>query len=181
MPHSVALMANCSIAKRWEVVRHRFNSSRGEDKVENSSISSDVSAEFCVRLLRTSRLQNFSGLKTKLQTSSNQWMSEFLIQGGLEVLFKSLERLTMSGKMAFLEAFMQLECVNCIKAVMNSKQGLDSLVQNKSLVRSLAKGWLCFFFQFFLSWHFFVEKLKTCKKTNCQQFILGCNILWENL
>ncbi|XP_068701516.1 inverted formin-2-like isoform X1 [Montipora foliosa] len=140
MPHSVALMANCSIAKRWEVVRHRFNSSRGEDKVENSSISSDVSAELCVRLLRTSRLQNFSGLKTKLQTSSNQWISEFLIQGGLEVLFQSLERLTMSGKMAFLEAFMQLECVNCIKAVMNSKQGLDSLVQNKSLVRSLAKA-----------------------------------------
>ena len=36
---------------------------------------------------------------------------------------------------------MQLECVNCIKAVMNSKRGLDSMIRNKTLVRNLAKGW----------------------------------------
>lgn len=42
--------------------------------------------------------------------------------------------------MAFLEAFMQLECVNCIKAVMNSKQGLDVIAQSRTMVRSLTKG-----------------------------------------
>lgn len=136
-------MANLKCAKRWNVVRQQFNCSRDEKQVENINISGDVSAELCVRLLSTSFLQNFSGLKAKLQTSSGQWISEFLIQGGMEALFQALERLSRGGRMAFVDAFMQLECVNCIKAVMNSKQGLDSMIQNKSLVRSLAKGWLC--------------------------------------
>lgn len=134
-------MANVKVARRWNVVREQINSARDGKQVENFSISTDISAELCIRLLSTSSLQNFSGLKTKLQTSSSQWIAEFLIQGGMEVLFQALERLSRSGRMAFVEAFMQLECVNCIKAVMNSKQGLDSIAQNKTLVCNLAKGW----------------------------------------
>ena len=144
-------MANLKCARRWNVVRQQFNCSRDEKQVENITISSDASAELCVRLLNTSFLHNFSGLKTKLQTSSGRWISEFLIQGGMEALFQALERLSRSRRMAFVDAFMQLECVNCIKAVMNSKQGLDSMIQNKALVRNLAKGWLChIFFNSFL-------------------------------
>lgn len=133
-------MANVKVARRWNVVREQVNSARDGKQVENFSISTDISAELCIRLLSTSSLQNFSGLKTKLQTSSSQWIAEFLTQGGMEVLFQALERLSRSGRMAFVEAFMQLECVNCIKAVMNSKQGLDSIAQNKTLVCNLTKG-----------------------------------------
>lgn len=133
-------MANVRVSNRWTVVRQRFNSTTDGKQLENFTISSDVSAELCVRLLSSSCLQNFSGLKTKLQTSSAEWITEFLSQGGMEVLFEALERLSRGSKMAFLEALMQLECVNCIKAVMNSKQGLDSMIENKALVRNLAKG-----------------------------------------
>lgn len=140
-------MANVKVAKNWNIIREQFNCTRDGKQIENFSISTDISAELCVRLLSTSSLQNFSGLKTKLQTSSGQWIAEFLIQGGMEVLFQALERLSRDRRMSFVEAFMQLECVNCIKAVMNSKQGLDSMSHNKTLVRSLAKGWvlLCFY------------------------------------
>ena len=134
------IMANFKTRKSWEIVRQQFNASRIQNKVESVTISSDASVEFCVRLLRTAHLQNFAGLKTKLQTSSDQWISEFLNQGGMEILFQSLERLSLSGRVAFMEAYMQLECVNCIKAVLNSKQGLDLLVQSKSLACSLTKG-----------------------------------------
>lgn len=134
------IMANFKTAESWEIVRQQFNASRVQNKVESVTISSDASVEFCVRLLRTAHLQNFAGLKTKLQTSSDQWISEFLNQGGMEILFQSLERLSLSGRLAFMEAYMQLECVNCIKAVLNSKQGLDLLVQSKSLACSLTKG-----------------------------------------
>lgn len=134
-------MANVKVAKRWTAVRKQFNSGASDGKqIEIFSISTDVSAELCVRLLSSSCLRNFSGLKTKLQTSSAEWIAEFLTQGGMEVLFEALERLSRGGKVAFVEAFMQLECVNCIKAVMNSKQGLDSMVENKSLVRNLVEG-----------------------------------------
>lgn len=134
-------MANVKVAKRWTIVRQQFNSTYDGKQIENFSISTDVSAELCVRLLSSSCLRNFSGLKTKLQTSSAKWIAEFLSEGGMEVLFQALERLSRAGgKMAFVEAFMQLECVNCIKAVMNSKQGLDSMVQNSTLVRNLVEG-----------------------------------------
>ena len=133
-------MDNLKVAKRWHVVRQQFTCSRDEKHLENFFISNDISAELCVRLLSTSSPQNFSGLKTKLQASSCQWISEFLIQGGMDVLFQALERLSRTDRMAFVEAFMQLECVNCIKAVMNSKQGLDVIAQSKTMVRSLAKG-----------------------------------------
>lgn len=133
-------MDNLKVAKRWNVVRQQFNCSRDEKHLESFSFSNDISAELCVRLLSTSSLQNFSGLKTKLQASPGQWISEFLIQGGMDVLFQALERLSRTDRMAFLEAFMQLECVNCIKAVMNSKQGLDVIAQSRTMVRSLTKG-----------------------------------------
>lgn len=135
-------MANVKVAKRWTIVRQQFNCDPDGKQIENFSVSTDVSAELCVRLLSSSCLRNFSGLKTKLQTSSAKWIAEFLSEGGMEVLFQALERLSRggAGRMAFVEAFMQLECVNCIKAVMNSKQGLDSMVQNSDLVRNLVEG-----------------------------------------
>ena len=136
----LSVMAGVKVAKRWTVLRQQFNCTTDGEQLENLSISTDVSAELCVRLLSSSCLRNFSGLKTKLQTSSPEWIAEFLSEGGMEVLFQALERLSRSGRMAFVEAFLQLECVNCIKAVMNSKQGLDSMVQNSTLVRNLVEG-----------------------------------------
>lgn len=140
VPTPLSVMANVKVAKRWTVVRQQFNCTTDGKQIENFSISTDVSAELCVRLLSSSCLRNFSGLKTKLQTSSPEWIAEFLSEGGMEVLFQALERLSRGGRMAFVEAFLQLECVNCIKAVMNSKQGLDSMVQNSTLVRNLVEG-----------------------------------------
>lgn len=134
-------MATVSVAHRWSVVRQKFSSVAEGKQVENLTISSDVSAELCIRLLSSSCLQNFSGLRAKIQTSSAEWITEFLSRGGLEILFQALKRLSKGEKMAFMEACMQLECVNCIKAVMNSKRGLDSMIRNKTLVRNLAKGW----------------------------------------
>lgn len=144
-------MANATVARRWDVIRQQFQNSEGDceqNETGSVSFSKDVSAELCVRLLSASSLQNFSGLKSKLQASSGQWIEDFIIHGGMEVLFQALDRLSQTGRMAFLEAFMQLECVNCIKAVMNSKQGLDSMTKNKTLVRNLAQGWLELIFQY---------------------------------
>lgn len=144
-------MATVSVANRWSVVRQKFSSVAEGKQVENLTISSDVSAELCIRLLSSSCLQNFSGLRAKIQTSSAEWITEFLSRGGLEILFQVLKRLSKGEKMAFMEACMQLECVNCIKAVMNSKRGLDSMIRNKTLVRNLAKGWRLISIVYFLT------------------------------
>lgn len=67
-------------------------------------------------------------------------MSEFLELRGLDVLFESLERLCDKSYNKFADAVLQLECVTCVKAVMNSKTGLDYIVFHPDYTRNLARG-----------------------------------------
>lgn len=58
---------------------------------------------------------------------------------GLGVLFESLERLSDRGYSSITDALLQLECILCIKAVMNSTTGLDFIINSDSYTRKLAK------------------------------------------
>jgi hypothetical protein len=75
---------------------------------------------------------NLTTLKTKLSSCTDDWMLGFLDQGGLELLFARLVRLGERGFAKFADAIDQLTCVGCIRAVMNSKVGLDHLVDSRS-------------------------------------------------
>jgi hypothetical protein len=85
---------------------------------------------------------NLTTLKTKLSSCTDDWMLGFLDQGGLELLFARLVRLGERGFAKFADAIDQLTCVGCIRAVMNSKVGLDHLVDSRSqnYVTTLAEG-----------------------------------------
>ena len=85
---------------------------------------------------------NLTSLKTRLSSCTDDWMLGFLDQGGLELLFACLIRLGERGFAKFTDAIDQLTCVRCIRSVMNSKLGLDHLVDSSSqnYVRTLAEG-----------------------------------------
>lgn len=72
--------------------------------------------------------------------AGKDWLEDFLGLDGLGVLFESLERLGERGFSSIADALLQLECVLCIKAVMNSTTGLDYITNDSSYVRKLAKG-----------------------------------------
>lgn len=127
-------------ATRWNFVRKQFS---GEQVITtNHSLSSDVSPELCIRLLNTPSIQNYSGLRSKLKTSSREWVKDFVRLDGMAMLFLALKRLGERSTVSFTNALMQLECVNCIMVVMNSREGLESMVQNKKLTRLLVTGLL---------------------------------------
>jgi hypothetical protein len=128
-----------SSPSKWQNVRQKFSLHSHGRFIDNRTFSINLGAELCVRLLSTSSVQNFSGLKTKLKSSSREWIEEFLIFGGMEVLFEGLRRLS-GRKLAFVDAFLQLECVNCIKEVMNSEAGLNYIVNDTQFSRNLVKG-----------------------------------------
>lgn len=120
---------------KWKNVQRKFTN----DKNFSLSLASNIEPELCVRLLKVPSVQNFSGLKSKLRSSSRPWIEGFLNFGGLEVLFEGLRRL--GGKrLCFVDAFLLLECVNCIKEVMNSKTGLNYMIHDKKFSRNLVKG-----------------------------------------
>lgn len=126
--------------KTWKAIKNTITNKNEADRQEIESLSSEIEPELCVRLITRPTVQNYAGIKTRLEKSTVQWIEEFLRLGGLESLFLSLERLSAKDVSSFVDAFIQLEAVQCIKAVMNSKTGLDYMIESQSFTRTLATG-----------------------------------------
>ena len=96
--------------------------------------------ELCISLLE--RRLNFSGLKNRLRQADQQWMEDYLAAGGLTAIFDALEALGKKGFSSIADALRQLECVGCIKAVMNNRFGLEFIIHapGESFVRKLMPG-----------------------------------------
>lgn len=127
-------MSRFAVKNKWSSLKRLLT-----DREQGFLLSSEVSPEFCVRLLRFPSIQTYCGIHSKLKTSSNDWILEFLENNGMEVLLDTLENLG-SLKLFFDAAVMLLECASCIKTVMNSKTGLDFMVGNRDFTRRLGRG-----------------------------------------
>lgn len=126
-------MSRFTFKNKWSSLKRRLS-----DGDQGFLLSSEVSPEFCVRLLRFPSVQTYCGIHNKLKSSSNDWILEFLENNGMEVLLDALEKL--SSLKLFFDAVMLLECASCIKTVMNSKTGLDFMVGNRDFTRRLGRG-----------------------------------------
>ncbi|XP_045594801.2 inverted formin-2 isoform X1 [Procambarus clarkii] len=119
-----------------------------ERKISSSSMLEDIAQgnlanwdpETCVTLLRIPSVSNYSGLKKLMEVASKEWLEDFLNLDGLGVLFESLERLSDRRFSSIADALLQLECVLCVKAVMNSKTGLEYIINSDNYTRKLAKA-----------------------------------------
>ena len=67
-------------------------------------------------------------------------MDQFVACGGLTALFDALEAMGKNGLVGIQEAYLQLECVACIKAVMNSEFGLVFVIKTTEFMHRLAEG-----------------------------------------
>lgn len=83
---------------------------------------------------------NYSGLRQRLESSDGFWMAEFLERRGLDLLMEALERLSARGCSGIADALLQLTCISCIRAVMNSSEGLQFILEHRSHVRTLTLG-----------------------------------------
>ena len=96
--------------------------------------------ELCITLFE--RGLNFTGLKHRIRSADQQWMEEFLASGGLTAIFDALDALGQKGFSSIADALRQLECVACIKAVMNNRFGLEFIIHTpgEGFIRKLAQG-----------------------------------------
>ena len=101
----------------------------------------DLDPDECIDLLQLgSRIEIFLAVRHRILDCTKKWMKEFVRQGGLGYLLDALEDLTSKQTYDLSEACEILECVSCIKAVMNSKNGLEAMVERKECAQKLAKG-----------------------------------------
>jgi len=99
-------------------------------------------AELCLNLFKSSL--NFSGLEQRIQSADQKWIEDFLEQGGLEMVFDALTALSNKGLSSLVDVVKQLECVRCIKAIMNHPFGIEYVVvTGDRFVNRLVKGEFC--------------------------------------
>jgi hypothetical protein len=125
---------------------------RNADQGYSHDVSSDVDVRditLCIRALRLHKLGTFSQFrKRRLATCSRQWLLKFLEFDGLDVLLWALDALGQTEYPSVVTAVRHLECVACIRAIMNSQIGLDYIVDNEDFTRKLASGmlrWIMFY------------------------------------
>ena len=107
--------------------------------VETESLEG-ADPELCINLFQ--RGVNFIGVRDRLKAADQDWMESFLEQGGLFTLFDMLQSLKESGIDPVDAAVKVLDCVACIKAVMNSQVGLEYIIYTtkKKFLNILAEG-----------------------------------------
>ena len=116
--------------------RSTYNAIRAESPL--ASIEG-AGAELTLSLFKKSL--NYIGLKNRLKTADQKWIEEFLDHGGLETIFDTLSALSNKGFCSLMDAVQQLECVRCIKAIMNRPFGIAYVIMvGNTFVNKLVKG-----------------------------------------
>uniref|UniRef100_A0A8B9TPP3 Inverted formin, FH2 and WH2 domain containing n=1 Tax=Anas platyrhynchos TaxID=8839 RepID=A0A8B9TPP3_ANAPL len=107
--------------KKWAALKEKLGpqeTDQSEANLENAE------PELCIRLLQMPSVVNYSGLKKRLENSDDAWMVQFLELSG-------------RGVARISDALLQLTCINCVRAVMNSHKGIEYIVSNEGYVRKL--------------------------------------------
>ncbi|XP_047591373.1 inverted formin-2 isoform X2 [Lutra lutra] len=123
------------VQRKWAALKEKLGP-QDSDPTEANLESADP--ELCIRLLQMPSVVNYSGLRKRLESSDGGWMVQFLEQSGLDLLLEALARLSGRGVARIADALLQLTCVSCVRAVMNSQQGIEYILSNQAYVRQLS-------------------------------------------
>lgn len=96
--------------------------------------------ELCATMLKIPSMKTYNALKRKIKKCDREWIQGLLDSGGLDSLLDCVDSLGSKRVSQLSDALLLLECVACIKAMMNSRCGLDYLIQHKDYTRKLIKG-----------------------------------------
>ena len=88
-------------------------------------------------------IQNTSGLRIKLDAADDKWLNSFIGHGGLESVFTMIESMVFNkkGRGSHIDdAITLLETIKCVKSLMKSKIGLESLINSSHLSMNIILG-----------------------------------------
>uniref|UniRef100_A0AAY5L003 Inverted formin, FH2 and WH2 domain containing n=1 Tax=Esox lucius TaxID=8010 RepID=A0AAY5L003_ESOLU len=125
---------------KWGALKERLTNSPQDPDAQLEANLENADPELCIRLLQVPTVVNYSGLRRRLEGSNQDWMLQFLELNGLDLLMTALERLSGRGCARIADALLQLTCVACVKAVMNSSAGLHFILDNKGYIRTLSQA-----------------------------------------
>jgi len=103
-------------------------------------------------LIRNAELKTLVALRVELSTASIHWVRAFLESSGLSAIQIILTRVHQRGfdKKGDTDEDIQLECMRCVRGILNTEAGLKAVYGNGEIVLSIVH---CL--------HVDMEKLKT--------------------
>lgn len=141
LPLSITLLVIMAAKTKWGTVKDRVTGRPAHDPDATLEANlENADPELCIRLLQVPTVVNYSGLRRRLEACDQAWMVQFLELRGLDLLMEALERLSGRGCSRIADALLQLTCVACIRAVMNSSEGLHFILDNQGYVRTLTQA-----------------------------------------
>ncbi|XP_038646164.1 inverted formin-2-like [Scyliorhinus canicula] len=121
--------------QRWTLLKEALLKGKGEaDNFEYDN------PKLYILLLKNPTLRNYSDLKKYLINSSNTWMVTFLELSGLDMMLEALDRLSSRGVPNIYDALLQLTCINCVRAVMNSQNGIEHIANDEKQIGKLLQA-----------------------------------------
>lgn len=91
----------------------------------------------------------FYALRLRLENTSEAWLREYLERDGLDIMLHSLCEMTGKAFTSFSDAILQLDCVSCIRAILNTSVGLDFMVKHEDYTAKLILGLYSSFLNFY--------------------------------
>ncbi|XP_013879331.1 inverted formin-2 [Austrofundulus limnaeus] len=125
---------------KWEALKEHLNTRSDDPDASLEANLENSDPELCIRLLQIPTVVNYSGLRRRLENSDESWMVQFLELRGLDLLMEALDRLSGRGCARIADALLQLTCVACVRAVMNSSAGLHFILDNEGYVKTLTQA-----------------------------------------
>ncbi|XP_062945557.1 inverted formin-2-like isoform X2 [Cynocephalus volans] len=122
---------------KWTVLKEKLGPPELDPTEANLE---NADPELCIRLLQMPSVVNYSGLRKRLESSDGSWMVQFLEQSGLDLLLEALARLSGRSVARIADTLLQLTCISCVRAVMNSQQGIEYILSNQGYVRQLSQA-----------------------------------------
>ena len=136
--------------RSWkEFVKKKFSNDEADGNDSNKEnglidnldqINWNVDSELVIKFLTIPTAKNYTALRRQLENCSGSWMTEFLEHDGLEIMFSAMRQMSERSYVKFADAVLQLELVRCIKAVVNSKVGMEFVTNHGDMVHKLALG-----------------------------------------
>lgn len=101
----------------------------------NRSATSGLEPQTCVGQFNAS--PDFTLLRRVLRQADEEWMKQFLECDGMKAIFDALSAFISPRYEGYSEDDLrdilpQLECVECLKAVMNSQHGMEATIRSES-------------------------------------------------
>ncbi|XP_064607784.1 inverted formin-2-like isoform X2 [Liolophura sinensis] len=143
-PDTSAIEAAPAAAKKGGVAKRPYSRTHSWKSRITQTLShvdfDKCEPEICVGLLKLPSMSTYSALKKKMKSADGTWVEGFLEAGGLNALLEYVDMIGSKRVNQLSEALLLLECVACIKCVLNTKLGVDYLVNHEDYTTKLVKA-----------------------------------------